>query len=238
VRIRILTYLTATAMAGSIAFYATHGGATSTTHIVHASYTTTDVLEFILLSRGRVVADHPALDTAGSMAAPNPPAPDVRAALESLSGCIQRIDASAGPALTAAFNAADPQRLDSALRRFDAAAGQWLTAPYKQDPCPPPPPPPSAPPQDGAGSGWWHVKGWGFINYVGIINYIALGEDFYVGYLTVGVVGAISLGIFVAALVAVWAFVVPILISYEFENAPTDLDRQTAIAKIARTLRS
>lgn len=226
-------------MLGGVALHAGHPSTASTRRIARAPYTADEVIEFVLLSRGRVVADHPALMKAVPAAGHPLPAAKVHAALETVSRCIDRIDASAGPALTAAVNAADPQRLDSALHRFDAAAAHWMVAPHTQDaPCPPPPPPPSTPSHNDSGGGWWHLKGFGFLNYIGIGNYVVLGDNFYVGYLTVGIAAVISAALFVAALVAVYVVLVPILLSYEFDNAPSDLDRQTAIAKIARALRS
>lgn len=81
-------------------------------------------------------------------------ATEARTAVELMSRCIHSIDATAGAALTAAFNAADPQRLDNALQRLDTASRRWITAPHKQeDPCPPPPPPPSTPPTAAKGRG-------------------------------------------------------------------------------------
>lgn len=56
-RIRILLPLTATALAGSVALYAIHREAPMNRHTVYASYTTTDILEFLAFSAGRVVAD-------------------------------------------------------------------------------------------------------------------------------------------------------------------------------------
>src|SRR5277367_5995474 len=199
-------------MLGGVALYASHPSTPSTKRVVHAPYTTDEVIEFVLLSRGRIVADHPALMKAGVAPAPPIPAAKVHTALEIVSRCIDRIDASARPALTTAVKAADPQRLDSALQRFDAAAAHWMVAPHSQDaPCPPPPPPPSTPSHKDSGGGWWHLKGFGYLNYIGIGNYIVLGDNFYVGYLTIGVAAAISVALLVAALVTAWAVLVPIL---------------------------
>jgi hypothetical protein len=233
-RVRLLACLTATAVAGSAAFYATHGTPPLSRHVVHARYTTTDVLQYLLLSAGPVVADHPALGQPAIRTTPQLAATKARAAVESMTRCIDRIDASAGPALTAAFNAADPQRLDTALRRFDAAANRWLTAPYKQDaPCPPPPPPPNTVPAN-PGSGPVEVNGWLHVDYV-FESY-----DTVAGALTLLQVGALVIGLLtVFALVVFVALVlVPAFIWYEFERAPTDLDRQTEIAKIVQALRS
>ncbi|MGH3966593.1 MAG: hypothetical protein ACRDTV_00315 [Mycobacterium sp.] len=200
-----------------------------------APYTIAEVLEYLLFFSGRAATDHPALDKPDVKTVTTRSAAEVRSAVELMSRCIYSIDASAGPALTAAFNAADPQRLDTALERLDAAARRWITGPHKQeDPCPPPPPPPSAPPTKDPGSGWWHLNGYGFLNYVFI------GEDFYGGWFTVAGFVAISyVGLVAFAAIVVGPFLfVPTFITYEFESMPTDLDRQTAIAKIAQALRS
>jgi hypothetical protein len=233
VRTRLLVAVLAIAVTGSIALYATQMKSTSTRHVVHGPYTTTEVLEFLLFSTGRVVTDHRDLDKQGALAIL--PDTQAQAAVESVTRCIHHIDAAAGPALTSAFNVADPQRLDGALQRFDAAAHRWITAPYKQDdPCPPPPPPPYEGPMKEPGSGWWRLNG--DIN----INYVILGTDFYAFLYTVGGALAVSFLGLVAelAVVAVGLLFVPEFITYEFENTPTDLDRQTAIAKLANALRS
>jgi hypothetical protein len=225
--------LVATAVAGSTSVYAAHVAPPSAGHLVHSPYTTTEVLEFVLFSTGRVAAEHSALDKQRTATILSDT--EALTAAESISGCIHSIDATAPPALTKAFNAADPQRLDSALRRFDAAASRWLAAPYKQDdPCPPPPPPPSAPPGNGSAPGWWYVNGYGAWDFV------LAGWDFYGGALTLGVVGAIAAALLtmVVFVVFVTAFLVPAFIFYEFEAPPSDLDRQNAIAKIVRVLRS
>lgn len=228
-------------MLGGVVVYGDNHRTPTPTRLAHPAYTTDEVYEFILLSQGRIAAEHPGvLTTTGPPAGARPlPATKVRTALQTVRQCIDRLDGSLSPALTTAVNTADPQRLDNALQRFDAAAVAWMTAPQSQNgPCPPPPPPPSAPPKTGSGGGWWHLKGFGLLNYVGIGNYVVLGDNFFVGYLTVGIAAAISAVLFVAALVAVWVVFVPILLSYDFENTPTELDRQTAIAKIAHALRS
>jgi hypothetical protein len=231
-RVRLLACLTATAVAAGAAFYLTHGRPPSSRHVVHAPYTTTEVLEYLLLSTGPVVADHPVLDKPAVRTAPQLSAAKARAAVQSMTGCINHIDASAGPAWTAAFNAADPQRLDRALRRFDAAANRWFTAPYKQDdPCPPPPPPPKTVPPS---SGPVEVNGWLHVDYL-FESYDTVG-----GALTLLQVGALVLGLLTVfvALVFVALVLVPAFIWYEFERAPSDLDRQTEIAKIVQALRS
>src|ERR1700755_2556219 len=105
-RVRLLAGLTAAAVAAAAVFYATQGRAPSSRHVVRAPYTTTEVLEYLLLSTGPVVADHPALEKPAVRAAPQLSAAQARDAVQSMTGCIGRIDASAGPALTAAFNAA------------------------------------------------------------------------------------------------------------------------------------
>jgi hypothetical protein len=232
-RIRVLVTLVAMAAAGSSVFYATHVASPLTRHVVQSPYTTTEVLEFLVFSTGRVAAEHPALDKQRTVTMLSDT--QARAAADSITECIRSIDAAAPTALTKAFNAADPQRLDSALRRFDAAASRWLAAPYKQDdPCPPPPPPPSAPPDNGSAPGWWYVNGYGAWDFV------LAGWDFYGGALTLGVVGAIAAALLtmVVLVVFVTAVLVPAFIFYEFEAPPSDLDRQTAIAKIVRALRA
>lgn len=228
-RIWILLPLTATALAGSVVLYAIHPEAPMNRHTVHASYTATDILEFLAFSAGRVVADHPTLGEA--RVANTLPEGQARSAAEQVTGCIHSIDAAAGPALTAAFNAADPQRLDSALRRIDAATDRWLKAAHKQDdPCPPPPPPPKAPPSHRS----YPIK----VNGIGLWNYIVLGENFLAVWFTYMGVVALGYAALVASFVLVWVALVPILVTYQFENLPTDLDRQSAIATITKTLRS
>jgi hypothetical protein len=231
-RVRLLAGLTAAAVAAAAAFYATQGRAPSSRHVVRAPYTTTEVVEYLLLSTGPVVADHPVLERPAVRTAPQLSAVKARAAVQSMTGCISRIDASAGPALTSAFNAADPQRLDRALRRFEAAAHRWLTAPYKyDDPCPPPPPPPKSVPPS---SGPVEVNGWLHVDYI-IESYDTVGGVWTLVQLGALVLGALT--VFVA-LVFVGIVLVPAFIWYEFERAPSDLDRQTEIAKIVQALRS
>lgn len=230
---RFLVYLTTAALAGSIAFYATHGESPPTRRAAHAPYTITDILEYLLLSTGRVVVDHPTLDKPAVETATTLSDTDARAAIESTNACIHHIDASAEPSLTAAFNAADPQRLDIALRRFDAAANNWLTARYKQeDPCPPPPPPPSAPPDPG--SGWEEVNG--YIDY----DYIFFMYDFLQGEFSLATSLALAAALLTVflAVVFIGIILVPALIWYEFQATPSNLDRQTEIAKIVQALRS
>lgn len=228
-RIRVVLPLTASALAGSVALYGIYADAPISRHTVHASYTTTDILEFLAFSAGRVVEDHPSL--AETRVVKTLPEGEARAVAEHVTGCIHSIDAAAGPALTAAFNAADPQRLDSALRRIDVATNRWLNAAHKQDdPCPPPPPPPKAPPS--------HRPYPVHVNGVGLWNYIVLGENFLVVWFTYLGVVALGYAVLVASFVLVWVALVPILVSYRFENVPTDLDRQSAIATITKTLRS
>jgi hypothetical protein len=140
VRVRTPILLAATAVVASIALYATHATPTSTRYVVREPYTTTEVLEYLLFFTGRAATDHPALAKPDIRGRTTPPATEIRtAAVELMSRCIHSIDEIAGPALTAAFNAADPQRLDDALQRLDAVSRRWITAPHKRDdPCPPP----------------------------------------------------------------------------------------------------
>lgn len=206
-------------------------------HIAANHYSITDILQFLVFSSGPVITDHPELDEH------RPPARlsdrDVQVALESVTHCVNHLDAAAAPALTSAFNAADPQRIDNALQRFDQAAQHWLGAPHKENaPCPEPPPPPNIGDnggyQDPGGKGWWRTNGYGYLYYV------LYGADFYaVGFTVAGAV-AISLAAAVALVVLVAAtFVfVPVFITYQFAASPTDLDHQTALAKLAKALRS
>jgi hypothetical protein len=235
VRIRTRLIPVAVAAVVSAGLYAIHLTSPPAKHTVHAPYSTAEALEFMLFSTGRVVADHPDLAKQSPLGTASDA--EARTAIESVTRCVDHLDATAGPALTAAFNAADPQRLDSALQRFDAAARRWVSAPYPQDaPCPEPPPPPKYGGEytDPGGKGWWRMNGEGYLNYV------FYGEDFYLVGVTVGGALVISVAGLVALVAAVWAtfFWVPVIPSYEFENAPTDFDHQTALAKLARALRS
>ena len=235
-RIRTLLPVVALAVVVGVALDAIQASAPPARHAVHATYSATEVLEFLLFSTGRVVADHPEL---AEPRAPAMLATDSQAHVvaESVSRCVNLMDATAGPALTAAFNAGDPQRIDGAVQRVDAVARRWLTAPYKlDDPCPDPPPPPKYGGEyhDPGGSGWWRMNGEGYLNY------IFYGQDFYLVAVTVGgalVISGIGL---VAFAVVLWvtAFWVPVVPSYVFENKPTELDHQIAIAKVAQALRS
>lgn len=75
---------------------------------------------------------------------------------------------------------------------------------------------------------------------MGVWDFVFVGWDFYGGALTLGVVGALAAALLtmVVFVVFVTAFLVPAFILYEFEHPPSDLDRQTAIAKIVGALRS
>lgn len=234
-RIATLIPPVAIAVVVSVAFHATHATSPPTRHVVHDRYSATEILEFLLFSTGRMVTDHPDLDQHRPATALSDS--DAHTVIESVTRCIDHLDAAAQPALTAAFNAADPQRLDGALQRFDAAGRRWLTAPYKQDdPCPEPPPPPKLGGEyhDPGGKGSWQANGYGYLYFV------FYGADFYAvaftvgGALIVSLAGAVAL---IALVAATWLFV-PVFITYQFDSAPTDLDRQTAIAKLARALRS
>lgn len=231
-RSRILLPLTAAALAGAVALYGIYAKTPPVGRNAHANYTTTEILEFLAFSTGRVVADHPTLNA--SRVVGNPPEEKARSAAESLSLCLRSVDAVAANAMTAAFDAADPQRLDPALRRVDAAMSHWLNAPHKQyDPCPPPPPPPKSPPPS-------HRTYPVHVNGIGLWNYVFLGENFLAGWFTyVGVV-AFGYAVLVASFVLIWTLLVPlpIMFTYQFDNEATDLDRQNAIATMAKTLRS
>lgn len=225
----------AVAVVVSVALCVVHATSPAPRRVAHARYSTTEILEFLLFSTGRVVAEHPDLNQQKAVTTASDS--QAQTTVESVTRCVGHLDAAAGPALTAAFNAADPQQLDGALHRFDAAARRWITAPHKQDdPCPEPPPPPKYGGEyhDPGGSGWWRMNGEGYLNY------ILYGEDFYVVAVTVGGALVISMAGLVALAAVLWAtfFWVPVLVSYEFETTPTDLDHQIAIAKLARALRS
>jgi hypothetical protein len=230
---RLAGWLTAVAVAAGIAFYASHGSSLPPKHTSYTSYTTSEILEYLLLSKGKVVTDHPALARQNFGAATKVSDARAQNALEAMTRCIDHIDASAAPKLTAAFNAADPHLLDSALRRFDGAARQWLSSSYKQDaPCPPPPPPPSAPADPG--SGWADDDAYYSNEFVFVM------ADMLDGAFTGAVLAVIAAGVLTIFMVAIYlAFVlVPVVIWYQFESAPSELDRQTEIAKIVQALRS
>lgn len=238
-RIRVLVCLVVIAVAASVARYATHAAPRLIRHAGHAPYTTIDVVEYLTFAMGPVVADHPTLGGSDLSTARTPSAEQLRAATESVTGCIHSIDAAAGPALTAAFNAADAPRLDNALHRFNAAATRWLTAPHKQDaPCPPPPPPPSQKPDDGSGNTWWKVKGdvLGLWLVAGLVSAAAAVSVAVAAVINWAVLALSLLVVSQTAVLVLW--LVPAFLSYQFENRPTDLDRQTAIAKIVQALRS
>lgn len=225
---------------GGIAFYVTQDTATLPRKAVRSSYSTADVIEYLAFAEGPVARDHPA---SGKQIRPAtmPPESHLRTVSQSLSDCVKRLDAAAGSGLVVAFNTADARRLDRALRRVDAAVTQWLTAPTQTPPCPPPPPPPKTPP---APQPYLKVTG------VGWLDYVFAGWDFYAAAVTVGAAAAISGFIVVAyaalfyeagafvttAVAALEAFWIPILLSYEFVNGPTELDRQIAIAHIIEKL--
>jgi len=238
VKVRRLLSAMAVAVAVSVGLYTVHATSPSATkYAVAKHYSITDILQFLMFSSGPVISDHPELDDH------RPPArlsdSDAHVALESVTRCVNHLDAAAVPALTAAFNAADPQRIDTALHRFDQAAQHWLSGPHKQDaPCPEPPPPPNIGDhggyQDPGGKGWWRTNGYGYLYYV------LYGADFYAVAFTVGGALAISLAAAVALvlLVAATFVFVPVFITYQFAASPTDLDHQTALAKLAKALRS
>lgn len=230
-RARLLACLTVAAVAAGVALDASHGTPPPNGHVQRAPYTTSEILEYLLLSSGRVVADHHALERP-VIGSAHPLAPDrARAAVQTVVRCVDRVDAAAGPTLTAAFNAADPQRLDLALHRFDSAANRWLTAPYEQNkPCPPPPPPPKVKPSD-PNTVWLEQTGWLHVDYL-VESYVTVAGDF-----TLWDAGAIVIGAFTTlALIVLLALVV--VPTYDFVRAPSDLDRQTGIAKIVQALRS
>jgi uncharacterized membrane protein len=84
------------------------------------------------------------------------------------------------------------------------------------------------------------VKTWAVLNNVAIGDFVLVGWNFYGGLVTIGAAGAFSAALLVGivfAVVVTW-MLVPAFVVYEFETPPSDLDRQTAIAKLVRTLRS
>jgi hypothetical protein len=228
----------ALAVTVSVALYAVHATSPSTAkHGAVNHYSIDDILQFLVFNTGQVVIDHPDLDE--HRPAPRLSARDAHHLLESVTQCVNHLDAAAAPALTSAFNAADPQRIDNALQRFDGVAQHWMSAPHKANaPCPEPPPPPNVGDhggyQDPGGKGWWRTNGYGYLYFV------LYGADFYVVGLTVGGAVAVSLAAAIALIVLVAATIVfvPVFIWYSFQSSPTDLDHQTALAKLARTLRS
>jgi hypothetical protein len=242
VRARIPAIAVAICVLSCATLYITHDTAAYPRKAVRSSYTTADIIEYLAFAQGPVARDHPGSKTQLKPAA-MPAESRLRTVSQSLSECVHRLDATAGSGLTAAFNTADARRLDHALRRFDAAVTRWLTSASQTAPCPPPPPPPKSPP---APQPYLKLTG------VGWLDYVFAGWDFYAAAVTVGAAAAISGFIIVAyaalfyeagALVtsivaALEAFWIPILLSYEFVNGPTELDRQMAIAHIIEKLQT
>jgi hypothetical protein len=239
VKVRTLVCVLGLVAAASLPIYVNFGATQSSKPGKRFSYTPTDVVEFLAFQEGPVATDHPTLARQHADKS-TPLAPgQLRVIAQSVNDCVHSLDASAGPALAEAFNSTDAQRLDTAVRRFNTASKRWLTTPYVQGaPCPPPPPPPSAPPRTGDGSGFWWQKGKGLIDFF-VVGWVSVGAGVSV---TVGAVFhllVLAMGTLVVAetaVVVLWLF--PTFLSYEFENTPSDLDRQTAIAKIVETLRS
>jgi len=229
-RLRVLIVVVGVAAVGGIALQGNPAASPpSRQHAGHLPYTTAEILDYLLFAKGRVVAEHPALRQPAVITATSLSAAQAHAVSESFSGCIHSIDAAAGPALSSAFNAADPQRLDSALQRVDGAANRWFAAVHKQDdPCPPPPPPPSVQPRP------MPVKVKGPV----AAYYVVVGTDFYIVGVTLGAAVAVTEVLLAFQMAAVYLWLVPDFVSYEFDNGPTDFDRQTAIAKIVEALRS
>lgn len=230
--------LLAIAVSASVAYYTTYASRPKL-RVLHLPYTTADVVEYLVFSAGRVVVDFPVLQRTDQKSVAVPSATQLHIAAESLTECIRSVDASAGSSMTAAFNAADPERLDGALRRFNAAANRWLSTPHKaESPCPPPPPPPSVPPDSGSGDGVWKMKADVYGAYL-VAGWLvaAAGVSATVGAVFNVLVAAMAT-LVVAATAVLVAWIFPVLITYEFEAAPKDLDRQIAVAKIVQALRS
>ena len=232
-RTPILSFVIALVTLSGLAFYANDAMPPPQRKALRTSYTSAEILEYLLFSSGRAATEHPLAGKLNAAAPKLPPEMQLRTVSETVSRCINSIDEAAGPALSAAFNTADAQLLDGALQRFDAAASRWPTLAHAPGaPCPPPPPPPSSPPSPKRFTG------------IGKWNFIVALDDFYLLMLTIGGAVATSVvAIVMGALLLVYGavvgfWVVPALLSYEFENHPTDLDRQTAIAKIVKALRT
>jgi hypothetical protein len=229
VRARTLICLLTVAAVATVGVYEMRGQSRPK-HYRQLSYTTTDIVEFLSFAEGHVAADHPSLSRPKGDSIKFPRPELLRSIADSVTGCIRSIDAAAGPALTESFNATDPQRLDSAVRRFNDAAKRWLATPYAEGaPCPPPPPPPSTPPHSGGkgGDGFWKVNGKGYLDWL-LVGVVAVGAGVSA---TVGAVFhllVLAMGTLIVAETAVvilWLW--PALVSYQFENPPSDLDRQT-----------
>jgi hypothetical protein len=240
VRVRSLACVLVLVAAASVPIYLNFGMPRSPKSSKQLAYTTTDIVEFLAFQEGPVATDHPTLARPKADTSMSLQPGQLRAIAQSVTDCIHSLDAAAGRTLAEAFNATDPQRLDTAVRRFNTVSKRWLTTPYKQDgPCPPPPPPPSAPPHSGGdGSGFWWQKGKGLVDWfvVGVVSVLAgasvtVGAVFHLLVLAMG-----TLVVAETAVVILWLW--PAMLSYEFEDTPSDLDRQTVIAKIVETLRS
>jgi hypothetical protein len=242
VRARVLVVVLAVSVLGGIAFYVTDKAPAYPRKAERSSYTTADIIEYLAFGQGPVARDHP---VGGTQIKPGamPAESQLRTVAQSLSECVHSLDATAGSGLTVAFNAADARRLDHSLRRFDAAVMRWLSSPNQIPPCPPPPPPPKAPPAPEP-----------YLKLTGVLalDYVLVGWDFYAAAVTIGGAAVIS-GLVVVAyaslfyeagalvttiVAALEAFFIPILLSYEFVNGPTELDRQIATAKIIEQLQS
>lgn len=234
-RIRVVVPVVALTVAVGVAVAGVDAVAPPAKHAVRARYSTADVLEYLMFSKGRVVADHPEL--AEPRQTPTEATDEQSYTVaETASHCVGLMDGEVGPALSSAFNAGDPQRLDGAIARVDGVVRRWMDAPFKLDaPCPDPPFPPKYGGEyhEPSGKGWWQSNGYGASNYV------LIGQDFYAVGVTVGGVLVISALGLVGFVVVLWiaGFWVPVLPSYVFENKPTELDHQIALAKIARALR-
>ncbi len=238
-KVRTLFWVLGLVAAASLPIYVDLGTSQPSRPVKKFSYTPTDVVEFLAFQEGPVATDHPALARQDVDKSISLRPGQFRAIAQSVTDCIHSLDAAAGPSLAEAFNSTDPQRLDTAVRRFNMASKRWLTTPFVQGaPCPPPPPPPSVPPRTGDGSGFWWQKGKGLVDWF-VVGVVSIGAGFSV---TVGAVFhllVLAMGTLVVAETAViilWLW--PPMPSYEFDNIPSDLDRQTAIAKIIEALRS
>jgi hypothetical protein len=228
-KFRITAILAVASVVAAATLYATRAAPPVMRYRAASDYTTVEVLEYFLLANGRVAAEHPALNTPELRLAMPALGGQATVVAESIARCIQSIDATAGPALTAAFNAADAQRLDNALQRMHSATNNWFDSRYKlNDPCPPPPPPPTVQARPMP----FKVKG------PAVAYYVFFGADFYAVGVTLGATLVVAEAILAFQAAVILELLVPDFISYEFENTPTELDRQNAVAKIVRALRA
>jgi SdpC family antimicrobial peptide len=186
-------------------------------------YTSEDVIELLAFASGPIVDEHP--DIVPSSVRSQAPSPTARRkASESIATCLKALDPSIDSDMSAAFQAAEPYRIEGVLGRINAAAEVWQTSPPLGAPCPPPPAP-NAPGTSGSN----HVK------VTGELVAIHVGAAVNVAAAFVSV--AVALVISVAAVVFAAFLLVPVAITYQFEVKPSQLDIDESIANIAEALR-